>query len=239
MRDLDWHEPIDLPSGGQLRWSGPVDARDVVVLVGGGTGRSAPGKWSTSMTWLAPRMRRKLGRDVRVAQLRYADSSWNRLDLGVANVRHTIEHELARDVPPERIVLVALSMGGATCLGALHGIEAPEVVALVTMAPWFPQQLPVDGLRGKRLFVVHGELDNALPLVPGTSRRLSQLAVERARAIGADAEWRNVRFGLHGLAVRWKGRVWRLPFAGAFARAMEDEVARVLAPDVSRSRSAR
>ncbi|MCW2921779.1 MAG: hypothetical protein JWL76_1653 [Thermoleophilia bacterium] len=240
MNDLAWTDLVDLPSGGQLRTDGPADASSVVLLVGGGTGIDRPGKWSTSMTWLAPRVRKRVGGDVRVGQVRYLSSSWNRLDAGIADVRAAIEHELSRDVPPTRIVLVALSMGGATCLGALHGLDAPQVVGLVAMAPWFPPQLPVDGLRGRRLLVVHGSLDNALPLVPGTSRQQSQRAVQRAQAAGADAEWRDVRGGLHGLAVRWQGLVWRMPRAGAFVRPIVDEVAELVdAPTVSRrSRSA-
>lgn len=237
MDDSDWTDVVALASGGELRTDGPDDARAVVLLVGGGTGVDRPGKWSTSMTWLAPRIRRAVGDDVRVGQVRYLTSSWNRLDAGIADVRGAIEHELARVVPPGQIVLVALSMGGATCLGALHGLDAPQVVGLVTMAPWFPPQLPVTGLRDRRLLVVHGSLDNALPFVPGTSRQQSQLAVQRARAAGADAEWRDVRVGLHGLAVRWRGRIWTLPRAGAFARHIVSEVVQLVGdPEVSRAR---
>ena len=240
MEDLAWTDVVDLASGGTLRTDGPADATDVVLLVGGGTGVDRPGRWSTSMTWLAPRLRRGVGDGVRIGQVRYLSSSWNRLDAGTADVRHAIEHELAREVPPKRIVLVALSMGGATCLAALRELHSPELVGLVTMAPWFPEQLPVDGLCNRRLLVVHGSLDNSLPLVPGTSLELSRRAVERASAIGADAEWRGVPGGLHGLAVRWKGRIWTLPRAGAFTRHIVGDVARLIGePSVSRSRSKR
>lgn len=156
------------------------------------------------------------------------DTSWNRLDRSIADVRAALEHELERAEPPDRIVLVALSMGGATSLAALHEVAAPELVALVTVAPWFPEQLPLDGLCGRRLLVVHGALDNALPFVPGTSRVQSKLAVARARAAGADAEWRDVPLGLHGLAVRWRGRTWTVPRARTFARHLVDEVAAIL-----------
>ncbi len=240
MEALAWNEQVGLSSGGALRTNGPDDASSVVLLVGGGTGVDRPGRWSTSMTWLAPRVRRAVRDDVRIGQVRYLTSSWNRLDAGITDVREAIEHELAREVPPARIVLVALSMGGATCLAALRDIDSPEVVGLVTMAPWFPEQLPVDGLAGRRLLVVHGSLDNALPLVPGTSLELSRRAVERATAIGADAEWRGVRGGLHGLAVRWRGRIWTMPRAPAFERHLVGEVVRLVeAPSVSWSRSVR
>lgn len=240
MDDLAWTDVVDLAGGGELRASGPGHATEVVLLVGGGTGVDRPGRWSTSMTWLAPRVRRAVGDDVRIGQVRYLTSSWNRLDAGITDVRDAIEHELARPEPPTRIVLVALSMGGATCLAALRELDAPQLVGLVAMAPWFPKELAVHGLRDRRLLVVHGSLDNALPMVPGTSLELSRLAVERAAAIGADAEWRGVRGGLHGLAVRWRGRIWTLPRAGAFERHIVGEVVQLVeAPGVSRSRAAR
>jgi hypothetical protein len=210
MRVLEWDDVVALPSGGDLRASGPEGASSLVLLVGGGTGHSAPGKWSPSMTWLAPRVRRAVGPDVRIAQLRYRDTSWNRLDLGIADVAAAIDRERR-----ERIVLLSLSMGGATCLA---NAGAQEVVGLVTMAPWLPRQLPVDVLAGKRFHVVHGQLDNALPFVPGTSLEASRDAVERARAVGAAASWQGVPFGLHGLAVNRGGRLWTLPRAGVFAR---------------------
>ena len=237
MELLAWDHVTGLPSGGQLRTNGPVDSTVSVLLVGGGNGQDAPGKWSTSMTWLAPRLAAAVGDRARIGQVRYASSSWNELDRGIADVRCAIEHELARDRPPTRIVLVALSMGGATCL---MNVDRPEVTTLVAMAPWFPRELPRAGLRDTRLLVVHGSLDNALPLVPGTSLRMSRATVEEAVAMGGDAEWRRIRFGLHGLAVRWRGRIWRMPRAGAFVRPIVAEVARhVSSVEQPRSRSSR
>lgn len=215
MRLLDWEPEIALPSGGELRMHGPADAEALVLLVGGGTGHSAPGKWSSSMTWLAPRVRRAVGPGVRLGQVRYVDTSWNRLDLGIADVRAAIDHELARERPPKQIVLLALSMGGATCMA---NVGVPGVVGLVAMAPWFPPQLPIAGIAGKRLHVVHGQLDNALPYVPGTSLEQSRAAVAAARELGAHATWEGVPLGLHGLAVRWQGKLWQLPRAASFAR---------------------
>ncbi|MCW2922964.1 MAG: hypothetical protein JWM98_368 [Thermoleophilia bacterium] len=236
MREVAWDAPVPLETGGELRTNGPADAQALVLLAGGGTGASAPGKWSTSMVWLAPRVRRGVGDDVRIAQVRYRDSSFGAIRGSMADVGAALEVEAARPHPAQRIVLVGLSMGGGTCLA---NAGAPGVVGLVAMAPWFPTQLPVSVLRGRRLLVVHGSLDNALPLVPGTSLRASRDAVRRAEAAGADAEWRCVQGGLHGLAVRREGRIWRLPRAGAFARQIVPEVARLTAgePPV-RSRSA-
>lgn len=213
---------MGLAGGGELRVHGPRRARASVLLVGGGTRASRPGRWSASMTWLAPRVARAIAGDVRVAQLRYRDSSWNRLQLGIADVREAIARERGELGAGGRVVLVGLSMGGATCLA---NAGQTGVAGLVAMAPWFPSQLPLDPLVGKRLFVVHGQLDNALPLVSGTSRAASRETVERARALGADAEWRDLPLGLHGLAVQWRERTCRLPRAGAYARLLAREAA--------------
>lgn len=234
MSPLHWNAPVPLPSGGELRTSGPGDAEALVLLVGGGTGHSAPGRWSSSMAWLAPRIARRTGDGVRIGQVRYADTSWNQVHRGIADVRAALDAEAQRSAPPSRVVLVALSMGGATCL-ANAGDRA--VVGLVAMAPWFPRQIPVEPLAGKRLFVVHGSLDNALPFVPGTSLEQSRATVERARAVGADAEWRAMPLGLHGIAVRWGGRVWSLPRARAYARVISGEVARLVSADGSIGRA--
>jgi hypothetical protein len=215
MRLLDWDETVRLPSGGELRSAGATNARSLVLLVGGGTRHSAPGRWSPSMTWLAPHVRAAVGEHVRNAQVRYADTSWDRLEIGIGDVRDSLAHEAARPIAPERVVLLALSMGGAT---SLVNADSPQVVGLVTMAPWLPPELPLDPIAGKRLHVVHGSLDNALPFVPGTSLARSREAVREARALGADATWQGVPLGLHGLAVGRPWRTWTLPRAGTFAR---------------------
>lgn len=176
------------------------------------------------MTWLAPRISRAVGDDVRVAQLRYANASWNQLELGIADVAAAIEHERRAVGAGGRVVLVGLSMGGATCLA---NAGDAGVAGIVAMAPWFPSQLSLEPLVGKRLFVVHGQLDNALPLVPGTSRAASRATVQRARELGADAEWRDLRLGLHGLAVEWCGRSWQLPRAAAYGRLIAREAAAI------------
>ncbi|MCW2926640.1 MAG: hypothetical protein JWM86_608 [Thermoleophilia bacterium] len=228
MHDFTWDDTIALPSGGELRTNGPEAADATVLLVGGGTAAPVPGRWSTSMTWLAPKVRRAVGSNVRVVQVRYANTSWNRLDLGIADVAAALAHERNREVPPRRIVLVALSMGGATCAANLAG---DDIVGFVAMAPWFPDQIPIEAIGRRRLLVVHGSLDNRLPLVPGTSLRASRRAVERAAAVGADAEWVGIPGGLHGLAVRWNDRIVTLPRARAYTRVMLPEIARLTADD--------
>ncbi|MCB0879635.1 MAG: hypothetical protein KDC46_11750 [Thermoleophilia bacterium] len=226
MGDLDFSEHVELPSGGQLRAHGGGATTTSVLLVGGGTRESRPGRWSTSMTWLAPRVADAVGSDARIAQVRYRDSSWNRIELAVADVRAAIAHEHDAAGAARSVVLVALSMGGATCAA---NVREPGVAGLVAMAPWFPRELPLDDLALVPLRVVHGQLDNALPFVPGTSRRLSREAVDRARELGGDATWRGLGLGLHGLAVRWRGRTWVLPRARAFARVLARDAAELAA----------
>lgn len=222
MRRLAWNEQVDLPSGGRLRVTGGSDLPVSVLLVGGGTAQSRPGRWSASMTWLAPRVEAAVRGHARVAQLRYVDSSWKLLDGSIADVREAIDHEHDAARTSRRVVLLALSMGGATCMA---NADHEAVVGLVAMAPWLPEELGVDRIVPKPLRVVHGQLDNALPLVPGTSLRRSREAVAQASRLGSDASWQGVPLGLHGTAVRIGDRIVALPRARAYARLLVAEVA--------------
>lgn len=176
------------------------------------------------MTWLAPRLRAALPDDVRIAQVRYESTAFNRIERSIADVGAALDHEQARPVPPRRVVLVGLSMGGATCIA---NVDREEVVGLVAIAPWFPKEIPIEPIGARRLLVVHGTLDNALPLVPGTSLAVSRRAVERARAVGADADWVGIPRGLHGLAVKVRGKIRTMPRARAFTRVLIPEVVRL------------
>jgi len=184
------------------------------------------------MTWLAPRLAGRLGDGVRIAQLRYATSSWQRYAGTVADVAAALEAEGRlvggrHDGAPRRIVLVGLSMGGGTCLA---NAQAEGVLGLVAISPWFPPQVPMANLEGRVLRVVHGLWDRILPFVPGVPPDASREFVARAAAAGVDARWRGIPYGPHGLAVRRGSRVVALPRARAFARAVLDDVEELLAP---------
>jgi hypothetical protein len=80
------------------------------------------------------------------------------------------------------------------------------------LSPWIPERLSLDGLRGKRIDVLQGGFDRALPGIPGISPQSSRAGFDRARALGVEGSYAIVRGGMHGCAVRsWSGSLIRLP----------------------------
>jgi hypothetical protein len=89
------------------------------------------------------------------------------------------------------------------------------VERVVGLAPWIPQQLGLETMRGKRLDVLQGSLDRHLPGVPGVSPASSRRGFERARAAGAAGSYTVIRGGFHGVALRAPaGKLIPLPRAG-------------------------
>jgi pimeloyl-ACP methyl ester carboxylesterase len=228
---LRWNPSIDLPGGGAYRVSGPADARDLVVLVPGATSAARAGRWSSNLTWLAPRLRRALGRDVRIVQVRFGRPSWQHLELPVADVRHVLEREAASSAHAgvtagdRRMVLVGFSMGGAA---SLANAAAAGVVGLVGLAPWLPVQLPITNLRGRRLRIAHGSLDGELKLIPGVRASSGRDAVARATAAGIDATFTIVPGGLHGVALPAGPVLVPMPRAHAFTAFVVRSVSELL-----------
>ena len=146
--------------------------------------------------------------------------SWELLESCIEDARAAV-HELGA----ARTLLVGFSMGGAVSAVVA---EEPAVIGVLGLAPWLPDRLPLETLRGKRLRVLHGALDRALPGVPGVMPASSRRGFERALAAGAEGEYTEIAGGVHGLALRapWGGGVVRLPRAGRWARLAADEVAR-------------
>ena len=88
-------------------------------------------------------------------------------------------------------------MGGAVSIGiASHS----DVTGVLGLAPWIPERLSLDGLRGKRLDVLHGSWDRYLPGIPGVSAASSKRGFERARALGVEGTYTLIPRGLHGAA---------------------------------------
>ena len=84
----------------------------------------------------------------------------------------------ALDLVARPSLLVGFSMGGAVSIGiASHS----DVTGVLGLAPWIPEQLSLDGLRGKRFDVLHGSWDRYLPGIPGVSAASSKRGL-RARA---------------------------------------------------------
>ena len=189
-----------------------------VVCVNGGQGAQVPGTWSASLEWLVSRLAPRLPQ-LSFVEVRYRIKSWQRLDDCVADARAAIRASGA-----SRVVLLGFSMGGAV---AIRAADEPEVERVVGLAPWIPDALPLDALRGRRLDVLHGSLDRYLPGVPGVAPSLSRRGFERARALGVEGTYELIHGALHGIAVRAAGRPVPLPRAGAWAARVEAQLSAV------------
>jgi hypothetical protein len=105
--------------------------------------------------------------------------------------------------------------------------DDPSVETVLGLAPWLPDQLSLEPLRGKRLRVLHGSLDRAFPGIAGVAPALAKRGFERALAIGAEGEFTLIRGGLHGVALRApSGRLIALPRASTWASLVADELTR-------------
>jgi pimeloyl-ACP methyl ester carboxylesterase len=206
-----------LRSGAKLRVTGPPDAAAAVVCVDGGQGREVEGTWSASLEWLVRRLAPRFP-SLAFGEVRYRIKSWKRLDWCVEDARSAIDAFGA-----QRTLLLGFSMGGAV---AVQAAEAPSVETVLGLAPWFPDRLSLEPLRGRRLRVLHGSLDRWLPGIPGVSPASSRRGFERARTLGVEGEYSLIPGAVHGVALRahW-GRAVPLPRAGAWARLVADELA--------------
>jgi pimeloyl-ACP methyl ester carboxylesterase len=198
-------EVVSLTSGAQMRLTGggPV----AVVCVDGGQAGEVAGTWSASLEWLVRRLAPRLDRLV-FAEVRYRVKSWRRLESCIEDARAAI-----RAVGAERTVLLGFSMGGAVAISAA---DEPSVERVLGLAPWIPDRLSLEPLRGKRLDVLHGSLDRWLPGIPGVSPASSRRGFERARALGASGCYELIPGALHGIALRAHGR-WLVPLPRAAA----------------------
>lgn len=207
-----------LPSGAELRLTGPAGVSVAVVCMNGGQATEVEGTWSASLEWLVRRLAPQFPA-LAFAEVRYRVKSWKQLDWCIADAREAIDA-----VGAERTLLVGFSMGGAVVSRAA---AEPSVETVVGLAPWFPDRVPLDALRGKRLRVLHGSLDRWLPGIPGVSPASSRRGFDRATALGAVGAYTIIPGGVHGLAVRahW-GRAVPLPRAGTWAALVADELER-------------
>jgi len=186
--------------------------------VNGGQRAHVEGTWSASLEWLVERLAPRFP-GLRFAEVRYRVKSWQLLESCIEDARAAVD-----EIGAARTLLVGFSMGGA--VSAVTADE-PTVTGVLGLAPWLPDRLSLDALRGKRLRVLHGALDRALPGVPGVSAESSRRGFERALAAGAEGEYTEIAGAVHGLALRspW-GRIVPLPRAGRWAQLAADEVAR-------------
>lgn len=207
-----------LSTGAELRVTGPVDAHAAVVCVNGGQAAEVEGTWSASLEWLVRRLAPRFP-ELAFAEVRYRIKSWNRLDWCVEDARAAVAQ-----VGAERTLLLGFSMGGAV---SVRTADEPSVETVLGLAPWLPDQLSLEPLRGKRLRVLHGSLDRAFPGIPGVAPALAKRGFERALAIGAEGELTLIHGGLHGVALRApSGRLIALPRASTWASLVADELTR-------------
>ena len=213
-------QAISLATGAEMRMRGP--ASDTVVLcVNGGTGRIVPGTWSPTIEWLLDRLAPEFG-STRFAEVWYRVKSWKRLPQCIA------DGAAALQALPDarRVVLLGFSMGGAVSLGCAGD---PRVEDIIALAPWIPDELVLPDLRGDRVTIIHGSIDG-IPGIPGVRASHSRRGATRLRDAGADVEYRLIRGGVHGTAIRPRGRAVTLPRAGAWRSAVADALGRAGLP---------
>ena len=204
-----------IASGAELRMTGSVGGR-AVVCINGGRAREVEGTWSASLEWLVRRLAPRFP-SLAFAEVRYRIKSWRRLDLCIEDARAAVQA-----VGAERTLLLGFSMGGAVAISAA---DEPSVERVLGLAPWIPDRLSVEPLRGRRLDVLHGSLDRALPGIPGVSPELSRRGFERAQALGVEGSYELIPGAPHAIALRVNGRLWPLPRAGAWAGRLEARLA--------------
>lgn len=205
-----------LPTGAEMRISGA--GGPAVVCVNGGQAAAVPGTWSATIEWLVARLAPRFP-GLRFAEVCYRIKSWRHLDECIADARAAID-----ELGAPRTLLLGFSMGGAVSISCA---AEPSVQGVLGLAPWIPDRLSVEPLRGKRLRVLHGSLDRALPGVPGVSSELARRGLERATSLGVDGELTVIRGAVHGVALRapWGGLV-PLPRAQRWLELASGEVER-------------
>ena len=113
-------------------------------------------------------------------------------------------------------------MGGAV---AIQAAVEPTVETVVGLAPWIPDRLALEPLRGRRFAVIHGSLDRWLPGIPGVSPKGSRRGFERARALGVTGDYTLIPGALHGSPSAPAGAL-PLPRARTWAALVGSELAR-------------
>ena len=207
---------VQLANGADARLSSEA-ARLAVIFVNGGSARAVPGTWSATSELLATELVPRFP-GIALVEVRYRVKTWNALDSCMADGR------AALDLVARPSLLVGFSMGGAVSIGIASDSNVTGVLGL---APWIPERLSLDALRGKRLDVLHGSWDRYLPGIPGVSAASSKRGFDRAQALGIEGTYSLIPRGLHGAALRRRsGAIIRLPRAEAWIAGVEQHVAR-------------
>jgi hypothetical protein len=194
---------IALSSGADARVTGDI-GEQAVVCVDGGSGPERDGDWSATLEWLVRRLAPSFP-GLAFLEVRY------RIDLAVAGGSN-------------EVALLGFSLGGAVAIGIA---DHAAVTTVLGLAPWIPDRLDVSTLDGKRMAVVHGQLDALVPGIPGVSPRHMLRGLGRIRSRGVDASHTLISGAVHGVAVRGPfGTLLPLPRARRWARLVAEELAR-------------
>jgi pimeloyl-ACP methyl ester carboxylesterase len=199
-----------------MRITGPVDGL-AVVCVNGGQAAEVEGTWNPSIEWLVRRLAPRF-LEIGFVEVRYRIKSWKRMDWCVADTRAAV-----REAGAPRTLLLGFSMGGAV---AIQVAAEATVETVVGLAPWIPDRLELEPLRGRRFAIIHGSLDRWLPGIPGVSPKGSRRGFERARALGVTGDYTPIPGALHGIAFRAGGKTLPLPRARTWAALVDSELER-------------
>ena len=193
------------------------------MLVNGGSAKAVPGTWSATSELLATALAPRFP-GLAFAEVRYRVKTWH---------AHRLLHgrRPCRSRPRRSPVAARRILDGRRRLD--RDRRASDVTGVLGLAPWIPERLPLDGLRGKRLDVLHGAWDRYLPGIPGVSAASSKRGFDRARALGIEGTYTLIPRGLHGAAVRRRsGAIVRLPRADAWVEGVAERLERFQAANL-------
>ncbi len=118
--------------------------------------------------------------------LRYGLRGWNARSAEgpspVPDARWALS-EVRRELGDVPVVLLGHSMGGRTAVAVA---DDPNVVGVVTMAPWLPTNEPTEALAGKHFTAAHGRSDRI------TSFRQTRAYCRRAEDVAASVEFHDM-----------------------------------------------
>ncbi len=200
MTDLDSPRTDFQPGVDVHPAAGPTQA--VVVVLHGGKAdsfdTSEPGHLSSRRINPFVRDLHSQGAEYGVAvwKVRYRVRGWNAPHKSPAqDARWALEEVRRRhgDVP---VVLMGHSMGGRA---AVHVLDDPSVIGMVTLCPWLPDE-PVTGAAGKKVVIAHAVVDR------WTDPRQTRAWADRAESLAASLTY--VRVDKTGHFMFRRARLW-------------------------------